>query len=154
MVVTFCGHNEISDVENIKPHLYTEIEKLIEDGADKFYLGGYGKFDLLAAQAVCSLKKEQFPHIRSILVLPYLNREYDKALYDETVYPPLEKVPLKFAISKRNEWMIDNSDAVVCYVVHSWGGAAASLNYALRKKKRVIRIAGFSENDTDFMLDL
>lgn len=60
--------------------------------------------------------------------------------YDDTTYPPLEGVPLKFAISKRNEWMVDQADVVVAYVQHSWGGAAATLRYAESKHKRIIRI--------------
>ena len=69
-----------------------------------------------------------------------VNREYCTELYDDTTYPPLEDVPMKFAISKRNEWMVDQADAVVAYVTHGWGGAAATLQYAERKNKRIIRV--------------
>ena len=62
-------------------------------------------------------------------------------LYDSIVYPPLEKTPLKFAISKRNEWMIDQSDFVIAYVEHSFGGAYQSLKYAHRKGKRIVNLA-------------
>jgi hypothetical protein len=64
-----------------------------------------------------------------------LNRDYDESLYDGTTYPPLEEVPPKFAISKQNEWMVDQADVVVAYVTHGWGGAAATLQYAERKEK-------------------
>ena len=43
--------------------------------------------------------------------------------------------------SKRNEWMVDQSDVVVAYVTHNWGGAAAMLRYAERKRKHIINIA-------------
>ncbi len=62
-------------------------------------------------------------------------------LYDETIYPELEKVPYRFAISKRNEWMVDNSDLVIAFVSHSWGGAATTYRYAIRKKKQIINLA-------------
>jgi len=58
--------------------------------------------------------------------------------YDETIYPPLESIPRKFAILRRNEWMVQESDIVVAYVNHGWGGAAKTLQYARRKKKRII----------------
>ena len=34
--------------------------------------------------------------------------------------------------------MIQNCDAVVAYVVHGWGGAARTLEYARRKQKQII----------------
>ena len=43
---------------------------------------------------------------------------------------------MKFAISRRNEWMVDQADVVVAYVTHGWGGAAA----VERKNKRIIRV--------------
>ena len=39
----------------------------------------------------------------------------DSKLYDSTLYPPLENVPYKFAISKRNEWMINESDLIIAF---------------------------------------
>lgn len=36
--------------------------------------------------------------------------------------------------------MVDQADAVVAYVTHSWGGAAATLQYVERKNKRIIRV--------------
>ena len=62
-------------------------------------------------------------------------------LYDSVVYPPLEQVSLKFAISKRNEWMISQSDLVIAYVEHSFGGAYQGLHYAQRKGKRIVNLA-------------
>ncbi len=72
-----------------------------------------------------------------MLVLPYLNREFDSTSYDSTTYPPLEKVPPRYAIVKRNQWMVNESDVVISGVIHSWGGAAKTLELA-RKNKKVI----------------
>lgn len=71
-------------------------------------------------------------------MLPYLNSSMPTEEYDETVYPPLESVPKRFAISRRNEWMVQECDTIVAYVTHGWGGAAKTLEYARRKKKRII----------------
>ena len=68
-----------------------------------------------------------------------LNREAEDDLYDGTIYPPLENVPKRLAIIKRNEWMVDHSDVIVAYVLHEWGGANIMLQYATRKGKEVIR---------------
>lgn len=139
MTVTFCGHKDIADASKVRTILDEILRGLVAEGADRFLLGGYGGFDSLVAHAVQNLK-QQYPEIRSTLVIPYLNREYNTELYDNTTYPPLEDVPMKFAISRRNEWMVDQADVVVAYVTHGWGGAAATLQYAERKNKRIIRV--------------
>jgi len=135
--VTFCGHKEIDDRESIKRWLNRVCLDLIEQGAKEFYLGGYGEFDLLCAVTLREMQKE-YPYIRLILVLPYLNSNILTAVYDETLYPPLETVPKRFAISRRNEWMVKECDVVVAYVTHGWGGAAKTLAYAEKKKKQII----------------
>ena len=119
--VTFCGHSELTNPDAVRVWLMETVESLISQGAVTFYLGGYGAFDRMAA-SVLQEKKRQHPHIESVL----------------TVYPPLESIPRRFAISKRNEWMVDASDAVVACVTHDWGGAAKTLAYAKRKKKQII----------------
>ena len=138
MIVTFCGHRDVFDPEAVGAWLIETVEELIREGADCFYLGGYGQFDALAAAAVRK-QKERYLEIRSVLVLPYLDRSFDASAYDETVYPPLENVPKRYAISRRNEYMIDRSDVVIAYVTHSFGGAYKTLCYAQRKHKRIVR---------------
>ncbi len=76
--------------------------------------------------------------IELILVLAYFDTKRDTSGYDSTVYPPLETVPRRFAISHRNRWMVETSDVVVAYVLHDWGGAAATLRCARKKKKQII----------------
>lgn len=138
MIVTFCGHREVREPEKVRNWLYVTVEGLILEGADCFYLGGYGRFDAMAANIVRELKGK-YPHIRSVLTLPYLDREYDLSGYDESIYPPLENVPRRYAISKRNEYMVDKADVVVAYVVYGFGGASKTLRYAERKQKWIVR---------------
>ena len=138
MIVTFCGHREVQEPEKVRKWLYETGEGLILEGADCFYLGGYGQFDTMVADVIRELK-QKYPRIRSALVLPYLDWEYDSSGYDESIYPPLENVPRRFAISKRNEYMVDNAEIVVAYVVFGFGGAYNTMRYAERKRKRMIR---------------
>ena len=138
MTVTFCGHSTVYPMEPVEAWLRETVASLILRGAEKFYLGGYGAFDQMAAAAVWE-QKAQHPNIASVLVLPYLDRKVISEHYDYTTYPPLESVPKRFAISRRNRWMVDNSDILVAFVTHDWGGAAATLKYAERKKKEIIR---------------
>ena len=139
--VTFCGHSSLSADENnsVESKLHIIIENLIMQGATEFLLGGYGDFDVACAKCVKTLK-EKYPHIISVLVVPYIDRDYDKSLYDCSEYPPIECVPKRYAISKRNKYMVDKSQVVVALVNHSWGGAAKTFDYAQRKKKDIIQI--------------
>ena len=137
MTVTFCGHAQISQSEKIEKWLYDVTRKLIEQGATTFYLGGYGAFDSLAA-SILREQKKQYPQIELVLVLAYLNTERNTSGYDSTVYPPLETVPRRFAISHRNRWVVESADVVVAYVLHDWGGAATTLRCAKQKKKQII----------------
>lgn len=62
-------------------------------------------------------------------------------LYDSIIYPPIENTPPKFAIIKRNEWMVNKSDLIIAYVNRSYGGAYKSFAYAEKKKKTIINLA-------------
>jgi len=139
MIVTFCGHGDIFYSNETQKLLYSCIEELIHNGANEFFLGGYGSFDILAAKTVHELK-QKYSNISSVLIIPYINREYNLDLYDSTIYPPLEKVPPRYAISKRNEWMVENADIIIAFTKYSFGGAVTTLNYAKRKKKRIIQL--------------
>ena len=139
MKITFCGHSKEIYSEDIIRKIHTILTEKILSGATTFYLGGYGKFDCLCAHTLKKIKAT-YPHIKIIFVTPYINKSYDTKIYDESIYPPLENTPLKFAISHRNRWMVDNSDCVVCYVKHGWGGAFKTFEYAKKRKKEIIEL--------------
>ena len=86
--------------------------------------------------------KVKYPHIRYIVVLAYMPDEHINELYGEdTIYPEgLETVPRRFAISKRNDWMKQQSDYAVCYVHKITGGAAKFREKAEKKGLKVIDV--------------
>lgn len=148
MTVTFTGHSKLNGSDPVKQWLENTVEQLIQRGAVDFLLGGYGEFDHLSAKVVNSMKKD-YPNITSYLVIPSLDRNFNNKLYTDSIFPPLENVPPRFALSKRNQWMMDEADVVVAYVLHSWGGAATSLEYAIKKKREIIlykKRDSFAEN--------
>lgn len=63
-----------------------------------------------------------------------IGREYLEKEYDEILYPELAP-PLRYAISKRNEWMINHSDHLIAYVRTHFGGAYNALLYADKHNK-------------------
>ena len=146
MTITFCGHFNCLFSDEEKDELkQLLIKEIIKNPTCKFYLGGYGDFDSLCLRTLRELKKE-FQDIELIFITPYLDKSYSKLEfakyhYDDVIFPPLESVPRKFAILKRNEWMVEEADLVIAYVMYSWGGAAKTLEYAKRKKKTIINLA-------------
>lgn len=135
----FCGHRECAQDARVDLKLRLVVEKLINAGASEFLFGGYGMFDSMAARAVLRAKKEH-PAVSSTLVLAYPTQRFDAALYDQTLYPPLEHIPPRFAVIARNRYMVERSDLVVAYVLYSWGGAAKTLEYAKRCGKELIML--------------
>ena len=137
MNVTFCGHSSVIDREKVRKWLMKIVGNLSAEGADTFLLGGYGDFDKIAADIVWELKG-QYPDIKSLLVIPYMEQKFELSKYDGTIYPDLENVPKKYAIVHRNRYMVNEADVIIAYVLHNWGGTAKTLEYAQKKNKRII----------------
>lgn len=140
---TFFGHQIIN--KNIKELLICQVENLItEYGVNIFYVGNNGQFDHLVAAVLRELKSWH-PQISYSIVLAYLperEKEHNQLSYTETIYPEgLEDTPPRFAISKRNKWMVQQSEYVIAYVEHSFGGAAQFTEYARKKHRTVINLA-------------
>ena len=138
---TFFGHRECPD--SIKPELREALVELIENcGVNMFYVGNQGQFDAMVRRALKDFKLE-YPHIDYAVVLAYPPAAGTGGMdYSDTLLPEgIETVYPRFAISWRNRWMLKQSDYVVCYVKHSWGGAAQFLEMAERQKKQIIRLS-------------
>ena len=140
MTVTFFGHKDTP--KEIEPTLRTTLVDLIENhDATKFYVGNNGIFDTMVRHQL-----EELSHTYSItynVVLAYLptkKNEYDN--FTNTLLPEgIETAPKRFAISYRNKWMVEQSDVVVTYVTHSFGGAAEFKELAERQGKMVIELS-------------
>ena len=142
MTVTFFGHRDTPT--NIEDKLRRIIIDLIENfSADLFYVGNQGAFDYMARNILRELKND-YPHIKYYVVLAYMpieKKELDFTDYSETIYPDgLEKTLLKYAIVRRNRWMLEQADTVVVYVAYIVGGAAKFKELAEKKGKRVINL--------------
>lgn len=134
----FIGHRDTPD--DLLPALAEEVERHItEYGVTSFCVGGYGRFDALAAIAVKEAK-ERHPEVTLTLLLPY--HPFDRPTptpkgIDGTFYPPgMETVPKKAAIVRANRYMVDHSDYLIAYVSHPSGGSREVLEWALKRQKR------------------
>ena len=136
-VCTFFGHRECYGLEEAT--LRQTVVDLIGQGVDTFYVGNQGQFDATVRLVLRQLQKE-YPHIRYSVVLAYLpveKREYEDM--SDTVYPEGQEAgPPKFAIHRRNQWMLSRADFVICYIRRTWGGAYKYACLAKKQKKCII----------------
>lgn len=151
-IITFCGHKDFfKDYELYKNKIISIIEEITDKKSAIFYLGGYGGFDLLAYSA-CKEYKKKYSESKLIFVTPYLDEKYlnDRNIkedYDEILFPDLEKTPKRFAILKRNEFMVLHSDYLIAHIEHSWGGAYKSLQHAIKQKIPFINLGSYNHNE-------
>ena len=138
---TFFGHSDCP--QTIQPKLREVLIDLITNhDVDTFYVGNHGQFDALVRHSLRELQKE-YSNITYAVVLAYMPgkpKEYDD--YSDTMLPEgIETVHPRYAISWRNSWMLKQSDYVVTYITHSWGGAANFSKKVINRKKKVMNLA-------------
>lgn len=143
MVCSFFGHKDAP--QSLHPEIKAHIELLItQRNVDSFMVGNQGSFDSMVLKALRELK-QAYPHICYNVVLAYVpaqKQEYELYAPSETFLPEgIETAPKRFAISWRNKWMVRESDLILCYITHSWGGAAQFVEYAKRQEKEVINLS-------------
>lgn len=136
----FFGHKDTP--EDVKPALCAAIEELITQcGVSTFYVGNQGAFDAYVRSALRQFSGK-YPHIRYAVVLAYMpgkQNEYDD-FSDTMLSEGIEEVHPRYALDWRNRWMLRESQYIVCYIHHRWGGAAKYVQMALRQGKTVINL--------------
>lgn len=136
MVCTFFGHSDCYGLdENV---LKSAIEALIHRGVDTFYVGNHGRFDSMVFRCLLALEKT-YPGISVAVVLAYLpTKKPDYDLYHGySMYPRIEEGPPRFAIERRNQWMIDHATHCLAFVNRSYGGA---YKFARRAKTKGLAV--------------
>lgn len=136
--VSFIGHREVNNFSFVEEQVYKIVIDLISSKEFvEFYVGRNGEFDILVASVIKRVRRNMGNRNSTlILVLPYkvANMEDYEKYYDEVMLPrELYKVHYKYAITKRNEWFIENSDLLVAYVVRDYGSAAQCLKKAIQR---------------------
>ena len=138
---TFFGHRDCP--ETIKLKLREVLVDLITNhDVNMFYVGHQGQFDAYVHSELKKLKQE-YPQINYAVVLAYMpgkKTEYDD--YSGTMLPEgIESVHPRYAISWRNNWMLQHSDYVISYITHPWGGAAQYVSKARKQGKHIISVS-------------
>ena len=143
---TFIGHRDCS--KDIKEKLIFEIKNLIiNHNVNIFYVGTQGGFDRLVYECLCELEEKYI--IKVVVVLSYLNREDELTYYDtkKTVFPDcLTKTPPRFAISKRNDYMLKNADFLICNLDNQFSNTYELVLKAIKRNKKIINLGRLKIN--------
>lgn len=141
---TFIGHSNCDP--EIKTELYRTVEKLIrEHNVTTFYVGTHGKFDYYAYQVLRELEK--IHNIEVLIVLSHLISVPDYCKGAKTIFPDsVAKSPYKYAIIKRNEYMIEKSQFMICCIDHTFSNTYNFVKKAIRKKLHIINLGKFDLN--------
>ena len=152
MTVCFTGHRHLNNVdkEELSKRIMKEIERLYDMGARTFIAGGALGFDMLCETCVIALRRLK-GDVKLILALPC--REQDKnwseveklCLYnikvmaDKVIY--VSESYSSDCMFKRNRYMVDNSDVLICYKDGRLkGGTYYTMKYALDNNKKIINL--------------
>lgn len=151
-VACFSGHRKLpQDCTELQANLEKAIISLIEQGVVFFGNGGAVGFDALAATTVLRLK-EDYPHIRLVMVLPCLPEQQSSRWNDEQkkqYYEMLDwadKVRIlsprytNSCMLDRNRHMVDSSAYLICYLREHSGGTFYTVNYAERQGIKILRL--------------
>lgn len=142
MIVGFFGHSSYFSKDITVEKVVALLEKEINCCDVDFYLGNYGNFDNFAYNVAREYQKRH-TNSKLVFITPYLNNarcnDFAKKC-DSSIYPEIEKVPLKFAIIERNKWVVQHSDLLIFYY-KIIGSTRDIYEYAISKNKRVINLA-------------
>ena len=138
MKCCFFGHHDATS--KVKKAIKSTVVILINEGITDFYVGNNGKFDYYVQQTLGELISKGY-NIRVTVVLSYIDEVAICLDQKCTLYPDgLEKTPLRFAISKRNDYMISVSKVAIIHVRHSFSNTHKLCEKAKKKGLRVIEI--------------
>lgn len=159
--VSFSGHRSfkmeggglfLSSWDEIAGRLNDVLRGLIAEGYTDFLCGMAEGFDLIAGEAVAALQGE-FPGLRLVAVLPFpeQSRGFDadvKARYDAllAVCDDVVTVRPRYSVDcfhARNDYLVDNCSALVCYYNGSLGGTRYTVRRALQKHLKIKNIGDY-----------
>jgi len=126
--------------DELEEKIYTVLSDLIKNKKyTSFYSGGMGEFDEICERTVRMLKKE-YSNIKLYRVAYKYKTNLNSVveMVDDIIIPELENFHYKEMIIKRNEWMINFSDIVLCYIRREYGGAYKMMKYAKKQNKEII----------------
>ena len=150
--VALFGHRRFNEHWVLDKHLLPLLRDLIRTKPFvEFYIGRNGEFDIYASTVIKRIQAMTGKENSSLIcVLPYPEKdiEYYEKYYDSVIIPECaENAHPKVAITKRNRWMVEQSDLVVCYIERESGGAYTALKHAKGLQKQIINLANINRDE-------
>ena len=146
----FNVYKRDSNYQEFENRLFEAILELIANGCTVFYTGMAMGFDIIAAEAVLSLKRTYDSAIKLICAVPFVGQvDGFSDLWREKYYDIIEGCDEVITISesyykgcyqKRNIFMVDNSDYVLTWFDGKPGGTRNTVEYAARKLRHIINL--------------
>lgn len=148
--VAFTGHRHITTShEEVYKETYKAIVALYDEGYDTFLTGMAEGFDTIAALAVLEIRKF-CPEIKLIAVIPFPGQPYhfssDNQKKYKTILEAADKTVtiaeefFKDIFLRRNDYLLANSSAVICYYSGQRGGTMYTYNRAVAAGMDVINV--------------
>ena len=146
---TICvsGHRYIGyDLK--KERVESFLRKFIEKGFNTFLIGMALGFDTLCFQILERLREENNIKIIACIPCPSQPKRFNQkqkeeyfrllSIADDKVVLSDEYTP--YCMQKRNQFMVDNSFAVLCYLNRNSGGTFNTVEYAKKQNVFVINV--------------
>ncbi len=140
-----CDPDEVQRV--VQARCTWIVERLCERGYDTFVSGMATGFDLWAAEAVLSVRRNR-PDIRLLAIVPYREqakyydpdslRSYTEILSQADYVHCLNERYTRNCCLERNVAMLDHSTVLVCYYDGRPGGTRYTVSHALDRGMTVI----------------
>ncbi|MBQ3234884.1 MAG: hypothetical protein IJA97_01860 [Clostridia bacterium] len=142
MVCSFFGHSTVPS--SLKDEIKREVLNLIDNyGVNKFYVGNNGGFDFIVQVVLKEVKKLR-SGIEYFIVLSRLNEKVLNEDNENSVYPEgFENFIPKFAIVKRNDWMLRSSRFVIAYSKYSF---YRSYKWVEKARRRGLIVTNLAED--------
>lgn len=143
------AYNTPDSISKIEKETYNAIELLYKKGYKRFLSGMAEGFDMIAAEAVLKLKKE-YKDVELVAVIPFAGQElklntidvfrYNNIVKESSEVIYISKNRRTKAYFDRNDYLIDNCSALVCFYSGIKGGTQYTYNRALKKRLEIINI--------------
>ncbi|MFA6867475.1 MAG: SLOG family protein [Clostridia bacterium] len=141
---------------DMKARTKIEIEKAIANGYTTFISGMALGFDMLCAELVLELKKDN-PNIKLIGALPCKNQQklwiHEQQKRYGNLLKQLDGIRCKYdayngseCMLERNRYMIDNSSLCIALFNGLHGGTESTINYAKNQGLKLVIIKPLSED--------
>lgn len=144
---SFSGHRILPKEFNTE-ELKKAVDNAIKDGFSQFLVGMAIGFDTLCVKELIKIKEKS--DIKIVACVPCLDQaEYFNSKQKKEYFSLLKKADEVICLNEnyfdgcmqqRNEFMVDNSSRLICYLKAGYGGTYSTVKYAVEKGLDIIYI--------------